>query len=70
MGTSEGSLNRDVADPMQPGASFWPATLEEHRVLLAELEAQLASALRTIRAVHRCPRCDCPLVTLPPEVPE
>lgn len=59
--------NRDVGDPAQPGASFWPATVEGHRVLLAELEAELASALRTIRALHRCPSCGRPLVPLPSE---
>lgn len=59
------SLNRDVVDPEQPGQSFWPATVEEHRVLLAELEAQLTDALRTIRALHRCPHCDRPLAAMP-----
>lgn len=55
------SLNRDVVDPEQPGASFWPSTVEEHRVLLAKLEAELKAALATIRALHRCPHCDRPL---------
>ncbi len=44
--------NRIAGDPAQPGSAFWPATVEEHRVLLAELEAELASALRTIRVLH------------------
>lgn len=60
-----GSLNRDVIDPEQPGQSFWPATVDEHRVLLAQATAELASALRTIRALHRCPHCDRPLVGPP-----
>lgn len=55
--SDEGRLNRELADPTQPGASFWPATVEEHRVLLAGLEAELKSALATIRALHRCPHC-------------
>lgn len=55
------SLNRPTLDPEQPGQSFWPATVEEHRVLLAQATAELASALRTIRALHRCPHCDRPL---------
>lgn len=57
--------NRDVLDPEQPGSSFWPAGVEDHRRLLAALEAELASALRTIAALHRCPHCDRPLVTYP-----
>lgn len=57
--------NRTLGDPAQPGASFWPASLEDHRVLLAQLEAELASALGTIQALHRCPSCDRPLVPLP-----
>lgn len=52
---------RDVIDPGQPGASFWPADLEEHRRLCAMLEAELKAALATIRALHRCPHCDRPL---------
>lgn len=55
------TLNRPTLDPEQPGESFWPATVEGHRVLLARLEAELADALRTIRALHRCPHCDRPL---------
>lgn len=57
--------NREVLDPEQPGAAFWPATVEDHRVLLARLEAELASSLRTIRALHRCPHCDRQLTTGP-----
>lgn len=56
---------RDVVDPAQPGSAFWPVSVEDHRRLLADLEAELASALRTIQALHRCPSCDRPLVRLP-----
>ena len=62
--SDEGRLNRELVDPAQPGASFWPATVEEHRVLLAQLEAELKAALTTIRALHRCPHCDRPLTAL------
>lgn len=62
--------NREVLDPEQPGQAFWPAGVDDHRALLAALEAQLASALRTIAALHRCPHCDRPLVTYPARLPE
>jgi hypothetical protein len=60
-----GDPNLIVGDPAQPGVSFWPVSVAEHRELCAMLEAELKSALATIRALHRCPHCDRPLAPLP-----